>query len=110
MHTPIPEEKLRDLLVEMGIDDISRTTIRQCSMVGSALENMAGEPYSHLEFGVPGIPACPIGVEAQKKALDAGIPSIYPSVQGIPELKKNASNFVKVFHTADRLLGLLVVH
>ena len=101
MRTPIPEEKLRGLLVEMGIDDISRTTIRQCSMVGSALESMTGESYSHLEFGVPGIPACPIGVEAQKKALDAGIPSIYPSVQGIPELKKNASRFVKAFIDID---------
>ena len=85
----------------MGIEDISRTTIRQCSMVGSALESAAGEPFSHLEFGVPGIPACPIGIEAQKKALDAGVPSIYPSVQGIPELKENASRFVKAFIDID---------
>ena len=89
------------MLQEMGIDDISRTTIRQCSLVGSMLEEKAGEPFSHLEFGVPGIPACPVGIAAQKKALDSGVPSLYPSVQGIPELKYNASRFVKAFINID---------
>ena len=96
------EKKVLDeALAEMGIEDISRTTIRQCSMLGSMLEKRAGEKFSHLEFGVPGIPACPIGIEAQKKALDNGIPSIYPSVQGLPDLKKNAARFVKAFINVD---------
>ena len=101
MNQPVSKEILNDKLREMGVDDISRTTIRQCSMLGSSLEEIAGERFSHLEFGVPGIPACPIGIEAQKKALDSGIPSIYPSVQGIPELKRNASRFVKAFIDLD---------
>ncbi len=101
MKQPISEQVLKGKFLEMGIEDISRTTIRQCSMVGSALEEASGEKFSHLEFGIPGIPACKIGLEAQKKALDAGIPSIYPSVQGIPELKKNASRFVKAFIDID---------
>ncbi|MCR5561314.1 MAG: pyridoxal phosphate-dependent aminotransferase [Bacteroidales bacterium] len=101
MKEPVSESKLQAKLEEMGIEDISRTTIRQCTMLGSALEEEVGEKFSHLEFGVPGIPACRIGIEAQKKALDSGIPSIYPSVQGIPELKKNASRFVKAFIDID---------
>ena len=101
MDRPISIDQLHAQFREMGIEDISRTTIRQCTMVGQALEEMVGEPFSHLEFGVPGIPACPIGIEAQKKALDEGIPSIYPSVQGIPELKRNASRFVKAFIDID---------
>ena len=101
MKAPLSKKQLSDLLAEMGVDDLSRTTIRQCTMIGSALEEQAGEKFSHLEFGVPGIPACKIGIEAQKKALDAGIPSIYPNVQGIPELKKNASRFVKAFIDID---------
>ena len=101
MREWISEDKLQAKLREMGIDDISRTTIRQCSMIGSALEAEAGEEFSHLEFGVPGIPACPIGIEAQKKALDSGVPSIYPSVQGIPELKTNAARFIKAFIDID---------
>ena len=39
----------------------------------STLEEFQGEPFSHLEIGVPGIPACPVGIAAQKKALDEGI-------------------------------------
>lgn len=101
MEKPISIEQFNRVLAEMDIDDISRSTIRQCSMVGSKLEALQGEPFSHLEIGVPGIPACPIGVEAQKKAIEAGYVSIYPPVQGIPELKKNASRFVKAFIDVD---------
>ena len=101
MEKPISIEAFNRVLAEMDIDDISRTSIRQCSMVGSKLEAIQGEPFSHLEIGVPGIPACTIGVEAQKKAIEAGYVSIYPPVQGIPELKKNASRFVKAFIDVD---------
>ena len=101
MKAPLSKQQLLSKYAEMGIEDVSKTTIRQCTMLGSSLEEMSGEKFSHLEFGVPGIPACRIGIEAQKKALDAGIPSIYPNVQGIPELKKNASRFVKAFIDID---------
>ncbi len=101
MKEALSNDILLAQMQEMGIEDISRTTIRQCSMLGAALEERAGEKFSHLEFGVPGIPACRIGIEAQKKALDEGIPSIYPSVQGIPELKRNAARFVKAFIDVD---------
>lgn len=101
MKQALSNDILLAQMQEMGIEDISRTTIRQCSMLGAALEEKAGEKFSHLEFGVPGIPACRIGIEAQKKALDEGIPSIYPSVQGIPELKRNAARFVKAFIDVD---------
>ena len=101
MDAPVSKELLDSVLQGMGIEDISRTTIRQCSLVGAQLEEKTGKPFSHLEFGVPGIPACRIGIEAQKRALDAGVPATYPSVQGIPELKENASRFVKAFIDID---------
>ena len=101
MNLPIPKQQLDAILADMGIEDISRTTIRQCAMIGAALEEASGEQFSHLEFGVPGIPACPIGIEAQKKALDEGKCSIYPSVQGLPELKRNGARFVKAFIDVD---------
>ncbi|MBQ6198878.1 MAG: pyridoxal phosphate-dependent aminotransferase [Bacteroidales bacterium] len=101
MKKPLSKKLLDDVLSDLGIEDISRTTIRQCAMIGGALEQESGEKFSHLEFGVPGIPACPIGIEAQKRALDEGKCSIYPSVQGLPELKKNGSRFVKAFIDVD---------
>ena len=101
MRLPLSQSILNKELRELGIDDISHTTIRQCAMLGSMLESQSDEPFTHLEFGVPGIPPCPYGIEAQKKALDEGKCSIYPSVQGLPELKQNASRFIKAFIDVD---------
>ena len=101
MDKPIAKSELYRILAEMDIDDVSRTSIRQCQMLGNKLEELQGEPFSHLEIGVPGIPACPIGIKAQQEALNKGYASIYPPVQGIPELKKNASRFIKAFIDVD---------
>ena len=101
MRLPLSQSVLNKELRELGIDDISHTTIRQCAMLGSMLESQSDEPFTHLEFGVPGIPPCPYGIEAQKKALDEGKCSIYPSVQGLPELKQNAARFIKAFIDVD---------
>lgn len=100
MHA-IPQETIDGVLRQMDIRDLSKATIRQCVAVGNQLETMLGEPFTHLEIGVPGIAACPIGIEAQKKALDGGIASIYPLINGFPALKENASRFVKAFVGVD---------
>lgn len=98
---PVTENDLHDVLKKLDISDISRTTIRQCVNVAHELEHVSGEKFVHLEFGIPGIEACRIGVEAQKKALDDGYASVYPPASGIPELKENGSLFVKAFTGID---------
>ncbi|MBR1882168.1 MAG: pyridoxal phosphate-dependent aminotransferase [Muribaculaceae bacterium] len=85
----------------MDISDVSNTTIRQGVAIASAMEREAGEPFLHLEIGVPGLPACQVGIEAQKRALDRGVPSKYPNIAGIPELKKAASQFIKAYVDQD---------
>jgi aspartate/methionine/tyrosine aminotransferase len=42
-----------------------------------------------------------VGVDAQVKALQDGIAHSYPDIQGYPELKKEASRFVKAFIGLD---------
>jgi aspartate/methionine/tyrosine aminotransferase len=42
-----------------------------------------------------------VGVDAQVKALQDGIAHSYPDIQGYPELKKQASRFVKAFIGLD---------
>ena len=54
-----------------------------------------------MEMGIPGLPAAKIGVEAQIQALRDGIANSYPDIQGYPELKKQASRFVKAFVGVD---------
>jgi aspartate/methionine/tyrosine aminotransferase len=54
-----------------------------------------------MEMGIPGLPAAKVGVEAQINALRNGIASQYPDIQGYPELKRQASRFVKAFIGID---------
>ena len=89
------------MLRRCDIADIGRATIRQCVNVSHEIEKISGEKFLHLEFGIPGLSACGIGLEAQKKSLDNGDASVYPPVCGIPELKENGSRFIKAFVGVD---------
>ena len=47
------------------------------------------------------MPVNQFGVEAEKEALDRGVGSQYPAAAGVPELKNEASRFVKAFLNVD---------
>jgi aspartate/methionine/tyrosine aminotransferase len=64
-------------------------------------EKESGVEYIKMEMGIPGLPAAQVGVDAQIEALKAGIAHSYPDIQGYPELKKQASRFVKAFINLD---------
>lgn len=97
----ISQNTVDEVLRRLDIADIGRTTIRQCVNVAHELEGISGERFVHLEFGIPGLPACRIGIEAQKQALDRGDASVYPPASGIKELKENGSRFIKAFVGVD---------
>ena len=101
MNQPIQQKILDDILLKRDITDVSKATIRQCAAIANELEDASGESFVRLEIGVPGIAACQVGVDAQKHALDSGIASIYPNIGGLPELKTNASRFLKAFLDVD---------
>jgi len=98
---PISRQSIDEVLKRLDIADIGRTTIRQCVNVSHELERLSGEKFVHLEFGIPGLDACRIGIEAQKRALDSGDASVYPPACGIRELKENGSRFIKAFVGVD---------
>ncbi len=54
-----------------------------------------------MEMGIPGLPAADVGVKAEIEALKKGIANTYPDIQGIPQLKTEASRFVKLFLNID---------
>lgn len=101
MEKPISKNTVDGVLAKMDIADISHATIRQCVAVANKLEELENMRFIHLEIGVPGILACPVGIEAQKKALDSNIAHEYPPIGGIPVLKQNASKFLKAFADVD---------
>lgn len=98
---PLTKEQLGRAVAELQIGDITQATIRQICSLSKRLEEMAGEPFVHLEIGNPGLPAIQLGVEAECEALQSGIANKYPDISGIPQVKDAAARFVKAFIGAD---------
>lgn len=99
--TPIKKEIVDGLIAQLGIQDFAKATIREVKQVAAKAEEQSGVEFIKMEMGIPGLPAARIGVEAQIKALQDGIASQYPDIQGNPELKRQASRFVKAFVGID---------
>ncbi len=98
---PLSQDTLDRTASSLGILDISTATIRQIVALSGALEKEANEKFVHLELGNPGLPSSKIGVEAEIESLRAGVANKYPAINGIPELKKAGSRFVKAFMDID---------
>ena len=101
METPIKKELVDKLISDLGITDFAKATIREVKQVAAKAEKESGVEFIKMEMGIPGLPAAQVGVDAQVKALQAGIAHSYPDIQGYPELKKEASRFVKAFIGLD---------
>ena len=99
--TPIPKHIIDDAIADYGIQDFAKATIREVKAVAAFAEKEAGVEFIKMEMGIPGLPAAQVGVDAQIDALKGGIARIYPDIQGNPELKKQASRFVKAFINVD---------
>ena len=95
------EELVAQAVNELNIADLSRATIGEVLLVAQWLENKTGIPFIRMDQGTPGLPVNKYGVEAEKAALDRGVGSQYPAAAGIPELKNEASRFVKAFLNVD---------
>jgi aspartate/methionine/tyrosine aminotransferase len=100
-ETPIKREIVDGLISELGINDFAKATIREVKQVAAKAEKESGVEFIKMEMGIPGLPAAQVGVDAQVKALQEGIAHSYPDIQGYPELKKQASRFVKAFIGLD---------
>ena len=100
-QTPISKELVDNAIRDFGIQDFEHATIREVKSVAAYAEKESSVEFIKLEMGIPGLPASEIGVNAQIKALQDGIAHSYPDIQGYPELKNEASRFVKAFIGID---------
>lgn len=100
-QTPIDPKLIDSLVGELGINDFAKATIREVKLVAARAEKQSGVEFIKMEMGIPGLPAAKVGVKAQMKALGNGIANLYPDIQGLPELKNEASRFVKAFIGID---------
>ena len=95
------EELVEKAVKELHIADLSKATIGEVLLVAQYLEKETGIPFIRMDQGSPGLPVNQFGVEAEKAALDRGVGSQYPAAAGVPELKYEASRFVKAFMNVD---------
>lgn len=96
-NTPIPASVVEDKITALDVDEIGNASIREIVQLVSSIEAATGVRYIRMEMGIPGLPPSRVGVEAEIEALRNNVASVYPQIDGIPELKKEASRFVKLF-------------
>ena len=86
---------------ELEINDIAAASIRQVGAIVRNVEQRTGVEYIHFEMGIPGLPPSQVGVRAECEALERGVASQYPIIDGIQPVKEEASRFVKAFLDTD---------
>jgi aspartate/methionine/tyrosine aminotransferase len=97
LNSDLIEKKLK----EYEIRDLDLISIRELVHIVNELESETGEKFIRMEMGVPGLPPNSIGVDAEIEILKKNIASKYPMIDGTPELKNEASKFLKLFLNAD---------
>lgn len=100
-NTPINRNIVDEAINEFHLKDFAQATIREVKAIAANAEKASGVEFIKMEMGVPGLPPSHIGVEAEIEALQHGIASLYPDINGLPELKKAASDFIKAFIDID---------
>lgn len=99
--TPIERNIIDRTINEFQVMDFATATIREVKAIAAKAEAQSGVEFIKMEMGVPGLPPSAVGVEAEIKALQSGIASLYPDINGLAELKQEASRFVKAFVDVD---------
>lgn len=101
-NIPLDNQTVSRIIREDGIQSFSKASIREIAHLVDSLEKETGVRYIRMEMGVPGLPAAQAGIDAEIEALKKGIaPAIYPDIEGLPDLKKEASRFIKLFLDLD---------
>ena len=96
------KKELVDLLfAQFDEPDITSLSIREVGKLVSQIEEQSGVEFIHMEMGVPGLPASAIAIAAEKEALDKGLATQYPHIEGIPFAKTEIARFAKLFINLD---------
>lgn len=100
-NTPVNPTLVQKHIDSFGIKDLGRATIREIVGLVNKLQADSGVKYFRMEMGVPGLTPPEIGTNAEIEALKRGVASAYPMVDGVKELKEEASKFIKNFMGID---------
>lgn len=96
-NTPVNKQIVEKYITQLNIKDLGKASIREIVALINCIEEESKVKFVRMEMGVPGLPAAKVGVEAEIKALESGVASVYPMMDGIKPLKQEASRFIKTF-------------
>jgi aspartate/methionine/tyrosine aminotransferase len=100
-NIPINHQIVTEVINEVNIPDLGWATIREIVKIVNLIEERTGEKYIRMEMGVPGLKPPQIAIDAEISALQDGVASDYPMLDGIKPLKTEASRFIKNFIDID---------
>ena len=95
--TPVNTEMVDNIIRESNLTSLQSASIRDIVRLVNRLEAATGEKFIRMEMGVPGLSPPDIGIDAEIAALKSGVASSYPMIEGVPQLKSEASRFIKLF-------------
>ncbi|WP_339739261.1 pyridoxal phosphate-dependent aminotransferase [uncultured Sunxiuqinia sp.] len=99
--TPINQQLVDQNIAKLRIDHVGQASIREIVALVNLVEEAGSEKFIRMEMGVPGLPPAQVGTEAEIEALQSGVASKYPMMDGIKPLKEEASRFIKLFMDVD---------
>ncbi|MDH6533887.1 pyridoxal phosphate-dependent aminotransferase [Parabacteroides sp. 52] len=100
-NTPVNHQIVKEVIDKYGLPDFGKATIREVVAISTELEKETNTEFIHMEMGVPGLKPAQVGIDAEIEALHNGVASIYPNINGIPEVKQEAARFIKAFINID---------
>ncbi len=101
-NTPINHEIVTSVLDSSGLKGaLDQATIREIVRLVNEIEKASGVKFIRMEMGIPGLEPPRILVDAEIEAIKNGVISKYPMIEGISELKDEASRFARLFMNLD---------
>jgi aspartate/methionine/tyrosine aminotransferase len=99
--TLVSYELVQQMLEECKLEKLGKASIREVLKLVNAIESVSDIKFVRMGMGVPGLTPPKIATKAEIKALRKGVASQYPAIEGLPELKREASRFLKLFLNID---------
>jgi len=96
-NTPIDFKIVKSKIEKSGIKNIGTASIRELVSLVNEIQKATGEKFIRMEMGVPGLTPPEIGMNAEIKALKAGVAAQYPMIDGVSHLKDEIALFVQNF-------------
>ncbi len=101
-NTPINPEIVSSILNKSDLKGaLDRATIREIVKLVNDIEQASGEKFIRMEMGIPGLTPPQVLIDAEIEALKQGAAAKYPMIEGVAELKNEASRFARLFMDLD---------